>query len=31
MAGGDLDVPEVDASIEHGHDESVAEHPVCHI
>ena len=26
VAGGDLDVPEVDAGIEHGRDESVAEH-----
>ena len=26
VAGGDVDVPEVDASIEHGRDESVAEH-----
>jgi hypothetical protein len=26
MAGGDLHIPEVDASIEHGRDESVAEH-----
>ena len=26
VAGGDLDVPEVDASVEHGRDERVAEH-----